>query len=189
MTGVFLLGLVVTIPGALAGGDAAATKVDAMRASAVAGGLQAAENANRLAFISVMGISIIWFGLQRYRSSLLRLAGGAAVLVLVLTVFRSGSRSGALLLLLLAVLLMWQSGLKVQHIALIILTAFASIGLVITLVPEAVLDRILSVFISHGPSQVSGRVEYPPLGGPSRRTQALHRESRSWGPASATFAG
>lgn len=158
LTGVFLLALFLTIPGAL-GGPGASTKVEALRASAVAGGVHAAENANRLAFICLMGISLIWFALQHYRSWLVRLIGSASLLVLVLTMFRSGSRSGALLFLLLVGLLLLQSGLKLGHIALIILMAFVCVGLVVALVPDAVQDRILSVVFTSSEYQPGSLAE------------------------------
>jgi O-antigen ligase len=144
LTALFIVGIVVTVPGAISGSEGA-TKVEALRAAAV-GGVRSAENANRLAFMCLMGISIVWFALQHYRSLLLRAAGTALILVLLLTVFRSGSRSGVLNLIVLAVLIVLQSRLHPGNFGLIVIAAMVSALAVVMLVPDAVMQRILSAF-------------------------------------------
>ncbi len=123
------------------------TKVEALRTAAAAG-IQSAENANRLAFLSLTAISITWFALLHYRSLLLKLAGGATILGLVLVVFKSGSRSGVLQLALLAVLLLAQSRLNPGRIASFILLAFVAVGLIVAFVPDIVMDRLASMVVT-----------------------------------------
>ncbi len=149
LTTLFLVGIVVTIPGALQAASSAATvttKVDAMRAAGSAG-LQTAENANRLAFICLMGVSYIWFALQQYRWLLLRLVGLATMLVLVLTVFKAGSRSGVLNLLVLGLLVLVQSRLKPGHMGLILVVVLIAAGLVAAFVPDAVMQRLATIVV------------------------------------------
>jgi len=93
LTGLFIAAILVTIPGALSVSSEIESKMTALRAAAV-GAVRSAENANRLAFMCLMGISVVWFAIQYYRSRLLRAGGALLILFLVLTVFRSGSRSG-----------------------------------------------------------------------------------------------
>jgi O-antigen ligase len=130
---------------AAAAGDP--SKVEAARAAATIG-VQAAENANRLAFFSLTAISILWFALLHYRSLLLRLVGGATILSLVLIVFKTGSRSGVVGLLLLAVLLLAQSRLSPGRLAIVILLGFVAVGLVVALVPDMVMNRLESMVVT-----------------------------------------
>jgi O-antigen ligase len=146
LTALFIVGIVVTVPGALSGAsEGAARSVEALRAAAVSG-VRSAENANRLAFMCLMGISITWFALQHYRSLLLRLAGSALILVLLFTVFRSGSRSGVLNLLVLGALILIQSRMHPGNFGLVAIVALVSVVGVVMLVPDAVMQRILSPF-------------------------------------------
>ena len=140
---------------AAAAGDP--SKVEAARAAATVG-VQAADNANRLAFFSLTAISVLWFALLHYRSLLLRLVGGITILGLVLIVFRTGSRSGALDLLLLAVLLLAQSRLSPGRIAMFILLGFVAVGLVVALVPDTVMDRLASLVVTqeYQPKSLTG---------------------------------
>lgn len=123
------------------------TKVEAARTAATMG-IQAAENANRLAFFALTGISIVWFALLYYRSLLLRLVGGVTILGLVLIVFKSGSRSGVVQLGLLAVLMLAQSRLNPGRIAIFILLSFVAVGLVLAFVPDIVMDRLASMVVA-----------------------------------------
>jgi O-antigen ligase len=104
--------------------------------------VQAAENANRLAFIALMGIALLWFALRQYGSTILRLVGVPAILVLVLTVFLSGSRSGVLNLGLLLVLLMIQTRVSPGRIVAVILLAAACLAIAYLLVPQPILNRV-----------------------------------------------
>jgi O-antigen ligase len=77
---------------------------------------------------------------------LLRVAGAGLILILLLTVFRSGSRSGVLNLIVLAVLIVLQSRLHPGNFGLIVIAAMVSALAVVMLVPDAVMQRILSAF-------------------------------------------
>jgi O-antigen ligase len=144
---VFVVSVFWTIPGALSRSYAtpvSGSSSEALRAAATAG-VQAAENANRLAFIALMSICLLWFWLSQSRNVLVRLAGTGAIMALVLTVFLSGSRSGLLNLGLLLVLLMAQSQLKLGKVAAILLLMIACIAVAAVLVPQPILDRILAL--------------------------------------------
>jgi len=159
VTALFLAAIFLTIPGAVlhsaSAVQAAMGKVDKIRAAATIG-LEVAENANYLAFIAVMGISLIWFGLLEYRSKVLRMVGGLVILPLVLTVFLSGSRSGLLMLMILPLLLLFQSGLKRGQIVAFILFLVLSVSLSLIFVPERILQRITSLSLESESAQVSG---------------------------------
>ena len=164
------------------------TKMEAARAAATVG-VQSAENANRLAFFALTATSIIWFALLRYRSLLLRLAGGLAILILVLTVIKSGSRSGVVNLMILVALLLIQNRPSPGRIAIFILLGFVALGLVVALVPDIVMQRLASWSSRRRTSR--SRWPCPPRGGSScsPRASALGREPASWGSASATSDG
>jgi O-antigen ligase len=148
LTGVFLGCLAITIPGALGrGDDSGTTKVEALRAVG-SSGVELAENANRLAFLSLMAITLIWFALHHYRSRIVRAGGIASMLVLVLIVFKSGSRSGVLLLGLLIVGLLIQSGVKPGYLLFFVLAGGLAAGIVVMLVPDAVMERLLSLVVA-----------------------------------------
>ena len=123
------------------------TRMEAARAAATIG-VQSAENANRLAFFALTAIPIIWFGLLHYRSLLLRLAGGLTILGLLVTVFKTGSRSGVINLVILAVLLLVQKRPNPGRIAVFILFGFLAVGLVVALVPDLVMQRLASMVVS-----------------------------------------
>lgn len=142
-TALFLFAVFLTIPGAISHSATAVGKAEQIRAAATAG-IEAAENANRLAFICLMGISLIWFALIEYRSKLLRIVGGLAIPPLVLTIFMTGSRSGLLMLIILGPLLLWQSNLRWGQIMVIFLLLALISTLSVTFVPQRVLDRISS---------------------------------------------
>ena len=161
VTALFLAAIFLTIPGAVlhtvSGVQAAMGKVDKIRAAATSG-LDVAENANYLAFITVMGISLIWFGLLEYRSKILGMIGGLVILALVLTVFLSGSRSGLLMLMILPLLLLFQSGLKRGQIVAFILFLVLSVSLSLIFVPERILQRITSLSLESEDAHVSGSI-------------------------------
>jgi O-antigen ligase len=164
VTGLFLVGLVATIPGAIFHSVKAVElaaqqvgKVDRLRAVAVAG-IDLAENANYLAFISVMGISLTWFAILEYRSRLLRLTAGVVIPVLAFTVVLSGSRSGLLLLMISLPLLLLQSGLRRSHLAAVILLLVVSGSVALAFVPERVLQRISSLALTSESASVSDPV-------------------------------
>lgn len=143
--GLFMLALFITIPGAVTHTyDLTDQGIQGMeRARAVATtGIQSAENANRLAFVAALGISIIWFSMLHYRRAVLYAFGALAIPALVLTIFLSGSRSGLLNLGFLMVLLLLQSGVKPGQLAAVALIGFVILGVAYFLVPQPILDRI-----------------------------------------------
>jgi O-antigen ligase len=147
LTGLFLLSVLWTLPGAISRSyspPASGQGSEALRAMAVSG-VQAAENANRLAFIALMAISIVWFWLRESRNTVVRLVGTGVLLTLVLTVFLSGSRSGVLNLGLLLILLLSQTRIRPGHIAGIVLLVIACVAVAALLVPQPILDRIAAM--------------------------------------------
>jgi O-antigen ligase len=167
VVGVFLLALIITVPGAVthtydvtAQGE---QNLERGRATAGAGGIQAAENANRLAFLAALGISFFWFAMQHYRNALLRALGWVLIPVFVLTVFLSGSRSGLINLGLLVLLLSLQSGVRparLAGIALVILVITAIAGF---LVPPVILDRITTFLPSEASTSATKSIEFREL--------------------------
>ncbi len=161
LTGLFLASVFWTLPGAISRSYAppvSGHSAEAMRAMAVSG-VQAAENANRLAFLALMGISLVWFWVRDSRSPLVRIAGMGTVMVLVLTVFLSGSRSGLLNLGLLLVLLLTRTRLKPGHIVAIVLMMVACVAIAALFVPQPILDRILSFGVSSDEGRMKGVTE------------------------------
>ena len=144
----FLASILLTAPGAIA------HSLGGVGRAMATGGIQAAENANRLAFLSLMGISLIWFAILEYRMKLLRIVGALLIPILVLTVFLSGSRSGVLNLALLPMLLLAQSGLRRGQIAAVLLVLVLSIGVSLVLVPQQILERISSFSLT---SEIAGQ--------------------------------
>jgi O-antigen ligase len=145
VVGIFVVALVVTIPGAVTHSYDLSAQVSTSleRGRAVAtSGIQSAENANRLAFVCSMGIALVWFAMVHYRSLLLRALGGVVLPALVLTIFLSGSRSGLINLALLAILAPLQSGIRIHRLAVVALFAVITLGFVYAVVPEQQLQRI-----------------------------------------------
>ena len=161
LTGLFLASVFWTLPGAISRSYAppvSGQSAEAMRAMAVSG-VQAAENANRLAFLALMGISLVWFWLRDTRNALLRMAGMGVIVALVLTVFLSGSRSGLLNLGLLLVLLLSRIRLKPAHIAGVLLMVVVVVAVGAFLVPQPILDRILAFGSTAEDSRMKGVAE------------------------------
>ena len=147
LTALFVLSVFYTLPGAISRPytqPVSGHSQEALRAMAVAG-VQAAENANRLAFIALMAISIVWFWLKERHSVVLRILGLGTIMALVLTIFLSGSRSGLLNLVLLVGLLLVRSRPKFGHIAAILLLVILCVFVAALLVPQPILDRILAL--------------------------------------------
>lgn len=113
-------------------------------------GIQAAENSNRLAFLCLVVIPLIWFRMMESRSRLVPLAGSAGILGLALTVLLSGSRSGLLNLAILPALLVAQSRQKGRQGMVILIVTLLAIGLAPLVVPQPVLDRLATLLPSEG---------------------------------------
>jgi O-antigen ligase len=145
ITATLLVAIFLTVPDAISHSltaiGAAAGKVETLRATATVG-IEAAKNANYLAFICLMGVTLIWFALAEYRGKLLRLLGGMAILTLVLAIVLSGSRAGVINLTLLPLLLLGQSGMRRGRVAAVVLLLVLSISLSLVLVPQAIRHRL-----------------------------------------------
>jgi len=116
--------------------------VETIRAAADVG-IVAARNANRLAFVSCIGIALIGFAMREFPSRLLRLLGLVAIPLLVVTVFLSASRSGLLNLLLLAGVFVAGLRIRLRSFLAGSLVAAAGLALVLSLVPPDVVSTVL----------------------------------------------
>ena len=155
LIGLFLFAMFLTLPGAISHSTEEVRAAEKLRAVATAG-IQAAENANRLAFLSLMGIALIWFALLEYKKKLLWIFGAPAILALVLTVFLSASRSGLVNLGLLPLLLLAQSGLRKGKLAAIALLLVLAVSVTLLFVPERIFQRITSFSLTSESAHVSG---------------------------------
>jgi hypothetical protein len=162
MVAVFIAAILVTVPGAVTHTyDVTAQGQQSLeRARALATmGIQSAENANRLALIAVMGLSLFWFAVQQYRNGLLRAFAWLVIPVLVLTVFLSGSRSGVLNLGLLLALLLLQSGVRPGRLAAVALFGVVAAATLWFLVPQPIVDRITTLLPSEQVTSATRSIE------------------------------
>lgn len=164
------------IMNALSASATSLSNVEKIRAAADFG-IKAARNANRLAFVSAVAITIIAFSMREFRSRLLRLGGLGAILLLVATIFLSASRSGLLNLIILTAVFMKKAGVRARTFAILgtlaILVAVAAVAtspdgpagaivdpvgtarnLLLTaggnVIPQKYLDRITNLGVEHG---------------------------------------
>lgn len=114
-----------------------------------AGGLevliQSTQNPNRLAMISTLALVFIWEYSQAHPLRRWRWAFGAAILMLVLTVFLSASRGGVLGLAFASLLLFLRrraGGSRVIYGAAVLLLGTLMVG---QLVPEQALERLANI--------------------------------------------
>lgn len=162
VTALLLVAIFLTVPDAishsLTATGAVAGKVEMLRATATVG-IEAARNANYLAFICLMGITLIWFALVEHRGKLLRLFGGMAILPLVLAIFLSGSRGGVINLILLPLLLLVQGGRRWGRVAAVVLLLVLSISVSLVLVPQPIRDRLGTFLPTYEDEAVSQSTE------------------------------
>ncbi len=107
--------------------------------------IQSTQNPNRLAMISTLAMIFIWEFSQAHALRRWRWASGAAILMLVLTVFLSASRGGVLVLGFTALLLFSRrraGGSRLLFGIAVVVLATLLIGQV---VPEQILERIANV--------------------------------------------
>ena len=145
-----LIGLVVsfvlmTSPNAIWHALTSVGTLDETRASATFG-IVAARNSNRLAFFCVLAITFIGYAMQGLKSRPLTLLGAPVIVMLVVTIFLSASRSGLLNLGLLSALFLYRTGLGRGRIVGLVLVLLVAGVAVLTLVPEAHLARITAFF-------------------------------------------
>ena len=145
-----LIGLVVsfvlmTSPNAIWHALTSEGAFDETRASATFG-IAAARNANRLAFFCVLAITFIGYAMQGLKSRPVTLLGAPVIVMLVVTIFLSASRSGFLNLGLLSLLFLYRTGLTRGRIVGLMLVLLVAGVAVLTLVPESHLERITAFF-------------------------------------------
>lgn len=158
VTIMLLIAVVLTVPNAIFHTLTADGKVETLRAAATAG-IEAARNSNYLAFICLMGMTLIWFALTEHWRGWPGICGGLAILTLVLTIMLSGSRAGLLNLALLPLLLLIQSRLRRGQVAAVILLLVLSIGVSLVLVPQPILDRLGTIVPTYEDKAVSRSTE------------------------------
>jgi O-antigen ligase len=141
--------VLVTAPSAiwnaLSAGASSESAREAIRETARAAtsfGINLAGNANRLAFLCVMAVTVIGFALPETRSRVLRAAGLLAIGALVLTTFLSASRSGLIELAVLFVMLLRYLRIRRRQIWGLLLAMVVAVGLSLLVVPERHLERI-----------------------------------------------
>jgi O-antigen ligase len=105
-------------------------------------GIATAKNPNRLAFLCAMAIAIIGHVLPEVQSRFVRLAGPVAIVLLVVTILLTASRSGLICLAVLLAMLVAGMGLRHRRAHLLLLALAISIGVALALVPEQHLERI-----------------------------------------------
>ncbi|WP_337286635.1 O-antigen ligase family protein [Candidatus Methylomirabilis sp.] len=162
VTAMLLVAIFLTIPDAishsLTATGAVAGKVERLRATATVG-IEAARNANYLAFICLMGITLVWFALAEHRGTLLRLLGGMAILPLVLAIFLSGSRGGVINLTLLPFLLLGQSGMRRGRAVAVVVLLVLSVSMSLVLVPQSIRHRLGTFLPTYEDDAVSQSTE------------------------------
>jgi O-antigen ligase len=153
-----LVGLVIgfvliTAPSAFwhavtAAGDAESVRAltrEGARASA-SFGINIAKNANRLAFLCVMTIAFIGYAMPATRSRLIRWGGPPAIILLVVTILLTASRSGLLGLIALLVMFAANMGLRNPRVHVFLLALVVAGGVGLTLIPQRHLERITNFF-------------------------------------------
>lgn len=132
-----------------------------------AGLIRAAGNPNRLAMFAVMAVTGLWFFMQSFRGTWIRLLGMPALVLLGLAVFLAASRSGLVGLGLAGVLIMADGGISVRKLATVLLAGALLAVLVVQFVPERSLERITNL-------PLSGEVES------DEGDASLERRSYAW---------
>jgi hypothetical protein len=136
-----VLFVVMTAPNAILNALTAEGQIEKIRASADFG-IVAARNANRLAFVCATAIAIIGYAMLAIDSVKARVAGSLTILLLIVAVFLSGSRSGLLNLVMLAILFGARLGIRLRTAMIGILTAAFVISAVIAFVPASVIESL-----------------------------------------------
>jgi O-antigen ligase len=127
---------------ALSGWSQPVKDIETIRAAADTG-IVAARNSNRLAFVSVVAIAFIGFAMREFRGRLLRIAGAAAIGLLVVTVFLSASRSGLLNLLIVGGVFASRLRIRLRTVLSGGLVAISLAAVVLSLVPLDSLSRVI----------------------------------------------
>ena len=138
--------VLLTAPGATWNAlTAVGTNIEETRAAA-SFGIATAKNPNRLAFLCAMAIAIIGHALPEVRSRIVRLTGPLAIVLLIVTILLTASRSGLICLAVLLMMLVFGMGLRHRRAHILLLALAISIGVGLALVPEQHLERITNFF-------------------------------------------
>jgi O-antigen ligase len=160
--------VLITAPGASWNAlTAVGDNIEETRAAA-SFGITTAKNPNRLAFLCAMAIALIGHALPETRSRLLRAFGSLAIVVLIVTILLSASRSGLICLVALFVMLVAEMGLRNRRTHVLLLALALSVGIGLAVVPQQHLDRITN-FVGtergdEGAGSTMARVELLKLG-------------------------
>jgi len=119
--------------------------VSGFRASTEQALIRQAWNPNRLALFSIIAIGALWYALQNVYNPVFRGGIVAIVLVLILGVFMTASRSGLLGLLTCMGFIAVEQGLSLRRLLGMMLVGTLALVLVLQLVPEKSLDRIANL--------------------------------------------
>ena len=112
------------------------------RAGSAAALIRQAWNPNRLALFAIIAIGALWYALQNMHNPLFRAGIIAVVLVLILGVVMTASRSGLLGLLTCMGFIAVEQGLSLRRLFGMMLVGTLALILVLQLVPEKSLERI-----------------------------------------------
>lgn len=161
-----LIAAVSGLRGAVAGVEESGREY--VRATAEAG-IQAAGNANRLAFFAEVAIALLWYYPQEGRSRWLRLLRMAMIPGLAATVLLAASRSGLVNLVLLFGLLVLGERFSVKRQLQTVLVLSLAAYLAVSLVTPAHIERLENLFpggsiTARGTRSVEGRIETLQIG-------------------------
>ncbi|HVN86583.1 MAG TPA: O-antigen ligase family protein [Candidatus Binatia bacterium] len=108
----------------------------------VSGTVQSAANPNRLALLAIIAVAALWYASQQIRSWAVRGVLFAFILVEVLAVLLSASRSGLVALLAGAAFIAFDEGVSIRKVVAIALAASMTVLLALWFVPEKNLERL-----------------------------------------------
>lgn len=107
--------------------------------------IYSAGNPNRLALVAIIAIVTLYYAIQQLRHWLVTLVLGGIIMVEVLAVFMTGSRSGAVALVFGFAILFFDSGISVRKILVGGLAGLLAAILILRVAPEESLQRISNV--------------------------------------------
>jgi hypothetical protein len=140
--GLLLALILITVPSGIHVAFTGGSEGDSRAAASF--GIQAAANSNRLAYFCIMAMSIVWYLRLELATYNGKLIAAGTIALLLFTVFLSASRNGLLMLVILSLITMIESGVDVRKI---IATMFLLVTLsvvIIMFVPEKNIERMTS---------------------------------------------
>lgn len=136
-----VLFVVITAPNAILNALTSEGQIEKIRASADFG-IVAARNANRLAFVCAIAIALIGYAMLAINSVKARVVGSLTILLLIVTVFLSGSRSGLLNLITLGIFFAVRLGIRLRTVVVGLLTLVVVGSAVILFVPASLIEAL-----------------------------------------------